>query len=162
MTDDEHGCAKLTVTLPTDLLTSLIQMASRLRLAPSQIVECACRDFLTRQSRSPDDPSPPNDGRPSSYIEMTARESEEAHDIPALPPPRSSKVDFRPDRAPEPRPVPGQGAARATSASSEPCFSRSALAAEAFAQEQARRGSLVGRIAQPAGRDAPELEPKPD
>jgi hypothetical protein len=148
MTDDEHGCARLTVTLPTDLLTSLIQMAGRLRLTPSQIVECACRDLLTREPRSPNHPSPPDDGRPSSYVEMTARE--EAHDIPAPPPPRSSAIDFRPvrrdpaERASEPRPVPGHGAAaRATSASSEPYFSRSARAAEAFAQEQASRGSWL-------------------
>ena len=154
MTDDEHGCARLTVTLPTDLLTSLIQMAGRLRLAPSQIVECACRDLLTRQPRSSNEP--PEDCRPSSYIEMTARE--ETHDISAPPPPRSSAIDFRPvrrdpsDRAPEPGP--GHGTARAISASSEPCFSRSARAAEAFAQEQASRGSWLC--------DEPEPETEPD
>jgi hypothetical protein len=150
-TNAEHECAKLTVTLPTDLLTALIRMAGRLRLAPSQIVECACRDLLTRQPRSQDDPSLPEEGRPSSYVEMTARE--EAHDIP---PPRSSAVDFRPlrgspsNRVPAPASAQGNSAARATSASSQPCFSRIALAAEAFAQQQASSG---GWLCDPADRN---------
>lgn len=150
MTDDKRELAKLTVTLPTDLLNSLTRMAARLRLEPSQIVECACRDLLTRQPLSPDNPSPSEKSRPSADVEMTTREG--GHDTPALPPPRSSVVDFRPmgqghyDQAPEPTSTQRLGAAQATAAP-RPRFERLARAAVDFAEEQASRGSWLCDLA---------------
>jgi hypothetical protein len=145
MANDDR--AQLTVTLPNDLSISLIRIAGRLRLTPSQIVKCACRDLLglldllTRQPRASNEPSAPEKGRASSYIEMTARE--EAHDVPA-PPSRlpTPAIAFRPLGS-------GNRAAQKSEADLQRGFRRIAHAATAFAEEQARRGSWLCEPADP-------------
>lgn len=88
-----------------------------------------------REPRPADGPSRPIHGRRSSYVEMTLREGD--YD---LPPPRSATVDFRPLGR---HPPPPETASAPDDRAVQRDFSRIALAAAAFAQEQANKGSWL-------------------